>query len=67
MNRFEYKCIYGPGIADMFSKGFKEQAIKSFNEILNEHAQDGWEFDKISTIPIQPRSVFHILIFKKAI
>lgn len=41
---FEYKCVAGPTIVAVRHAKVRDQAVKAFEDIMNEQANEGWEY-----------------------
>jgi hypothetical protein len=48
----QYKCVPAPMTLTIDSKSSMENAVKSFANIINENAVDGWEFFSLENISV---------------
>jgi hypothetical protein len=41
---YEYKCVAGPTIVSVKHAKVRTEAVKAFEDIMNEQAAEGWEY-----------------------
>lgn len=71
-----YKLVAGPSTSQMLSEeGNNSDAVKSFESIIAQHSQQGWNYHSMEPITTERtvgcinkttvRSTFYMLIFEK--
>lgn len=80
MAELEYKCVSVPRVIDVGKKGALEDAIRAYQQLINQNASGGWEYIGVDEIASYQKPGclaglfgkkeqavnFKVLIFKKA-
>lgn len=76
MEVYEYHCVAGPTVISVKSENEKKEAVKAFQDIINQQAAQGWEYVGIdefrtSEAPgclqgnVPKITVFKMLVFRR--
>jgi hypothetical protein len=77
MTKYTYRCVAGPANISVKTERARAQAVKAFEDIMNEQAEHGWEYVGIdeytTTIPpgclsvgqTPEMAVLKMLVFRK--
>lgn len=78
MASYEYKCIPGPSQLIVKSQADSATAVRSYADLINSEADDGWEFHSLESMTVAqaagcggggdktPPVIFNMLIFKRS-
>ena len=77
MVKYEYKCVAGPTELVVKSQNEASIAVASYADLINEGAQDGWEFYSMESMTVSqapgcfskdaPPIIFNMLIFRRQV
>ncbi len=51
----QYKCVPAPKILVIGNKDSDDKAVRSFADLINQEAKDGWEFHSMENIAVQQK------------
>ena len=50
MANYEYKCVAVPDVIKITEKGDYSQAIKTYQDLINQETADGWKLVNVDTV-----------------
>ena len=77
MTSYEYKCVPGPSQLVVKSQADAASAVRSYADLINAEAIDGWEFYSLETMSVAqapgcfgggdktPPVIFNMLVFRR--